>query len=150
MNTLVVLTDLGNFKAFSMEQDRVSSTPRLQPVQTMEMEEGDDRVGRKVSDQAGQFHKSGPVYGSSYGQASGERHNICLENERRSVKEIAQKISELLSDGKFDSCYFAAPSDINKTILDHLEPQARAKIEKNVQCDLVNARKDEILNHFNN
>jgi hypothetical protein len=149
MNTLVVLTDLGTFKAFALEKgDGRSGSPRLQPVQATRMEEGDDRIGRRVSDQAGQYRKS-TNYSADSEQSDGEQHNIWLENERRSVKEIAETISDLLSDSHFESCYLAAPSEINRTIVEHLTPPARAKIEKNLQCDLVNAQRNEILQRFN-
>jgi hypothetical protein len=150
MSKLVVLTDLGTFKAFALEDDRPASSPRLQPVEQFEMEEGDDRLGRKVTDQAGQFRKGATVFAGVNDQGNGERHNIWLENEKRSVRKIADRISSLLSDEKFDECYLAASSEINNTILEHLPAQARAKIHKNLHRNLVNAQRDEILQHFRN
>src|SRR5688500_18435105 len=100
MNKLVVLTDLGTFKAYRLEESRVSTTPRFEPVDVFENPKADDRIGRIVSDENGQFQTSGR-YGTQDG-ADGERHNIWLENERRSVKEIAQRISELLGNGEFE------------------------------------------------
>jgi hypothetical protein len=150
MSKLVVLTDLGTFKAFALDKSPLNSTPRLQPVDKAEFEEGDDRIGRRVSDQAGQFTKNAPAFTAIKDQSNGERHNMWLENEKRSVKKIAQRISDLLSDGKFESCYLAASSEINKSILDQLPPNARAKIEKNVQRDLVNTPREQILQQFQN
>src|SRR4051812_29062540 len=138
MNTLVVLTDLGTFKAFALEQDGLSSTPRLKPVETKKIIEGDDRIGGQVTDEGGQFRKSKGRFAVNGDRADGEQHNIWLENHRRSEKEIAEAISDLLQDGRFESCYFAAAREINNRILEHLTPQARAKIEKNLHCDLVN------------
>jgi hypothetical protein len=148
MNKLVVLTDLGTFKAFRLEEDLVSNTPRLKPVEVYETENGDDRIGRRLSDQAGRFKTGGQPGTATNDGASGERHNIHLENHRRSVENIAYKISELLSDGEFESCYFAASDEINKTILDRLSPQVKGKIEKNLHCNLVNAPNEELLQHF--
>jgi protein required for attachment to host cells len=148
MKTLVVLTDLGTFKAFGMEEDRKSSSPRLQPVEAFRNENGDDRISRRVSDQAGQFKNSTPIASEMMGQGNGERHNIWLENERRSVKEIAEKISELLAGGEFEGCYLAASDEINHAIVEQLAPPARKKIEKNIHCNLVNAPREEILRHF--
>jgi hypothetical protein len=149
MNRLVVLTDLGTFKAYRLEEDRVSSIPRLQPVDSYETPLGDDRIGRRLSDQSGQFQKGGrPSSAITEGGADGERHNIWLENDRRSVKKIADRMNELLSDGQFESCYFAASNEINREIVNNLSPQAKAKIEKNLTCNLVNAPKEELLNHF--
>jgi len=151
MNRLVVLTDLGTFKAFRLEEDRPdrpNSTPRLQPVDAYETSKGDDRIGRQLSDQAGRF-KTGGQHGTATNDgATGERHNINLENHRRSIEQIADKMSELLSDGEFESCYFAASDEINNRIVERLSPQIRAKIEKNLHCNLVNAPNDELLKHF--
>jgi len=148
MSKLIVLTDLGSFRAFRMEEDGHSSSPQLETVDAFRNPSGDDRISRRLSDQAGQFTKNAPGFVSSHDQATGERHNIWLENERRSVKQVAEAMSELLKNGEFDSCYFAASNEINHAIVEHLTPQARAKIEKNVHCNLVNARRDDILSHF--
>jgi hypothetical protein len=149
MNKLVVLTDLGTFKAYRLESDRVSSTPRLQPVDSFENQKADDRIGRQVTDDAGRFKTGGQQPGMAAADAAdGERHNIWLENERRSVKEIAERMSKLLGNGDFESCYFAASNEINREIVDHLTPEARQKIEKNVHCNLVNTPKEQVLQHF--
>jgi hypothetical protein len=148
MNRLLVLTDLGTFKAYKVEKDRGSSSPRLQQVDSFENVEADDRIGRRLSDQAGQFSKGAGRIGSINDNENGERHNIWLENERRSVKQIAERMSELLGGADFETCYFAASNEINRQILDHLTPQARAKIQKNVPCNLVNAPREQILDHF--
>jgi hypothetical protein len=150
MNTLVVLADSGSFKAFSLEESAVNSTPRLESLDATRMKEGDDRIGRMVTDDAGQYRKSKGRFAVNGDRSDGEQHNIWLENERRSVKEIAERISNLLGDNQFDSCYLAAPGELNKQILEHLSPEARSKIEKNLHCDLVNAPRNEILQHFNN
>jgi hypothetical protein len=146
---LVVLTDLGTFKAYRFEQDRVSSRPRLQPVDAFEQQGADDRIGKwKVSDDNGRFKTGGQPGIATQDAADGERHNIWLENEKRSVKQIADRMSDLLSNGDFESCYFAASNEINKDIVEHLTPEARQKIEKNITCNLVNAPKEEVLEHF--
>jgi protein required for attachment to host cells len=145
---LIVVTDLGTFKAFRLDDDRFSSAPRLEPVDAYESVHGDDRISRGLSDQAGQFKKGAPIYASINDQSNGERHNIWLENERRSVKQIADRLTELLGDGNFGSCYFAAASEINNAIVNELPQQVRSKIEKNIPRNLVNAPRDEILRHF--
>lgn len=148
MSKLIVITDLGTFKAFKLEKDAFSSSPRLEVVDAWETVFGDDRISRRLSDQAGQFGKGSKGFAGINDMANGERHNIELENRRRSVKEISQKFSELLANGEFDGCYFAAAEEINKTIVDQLTPAAKAKIEKNVRSNLVNADREQILSQF--
>ena len=148
MNKLVVLADLGTFKAFRLEQDRTSSGPRLKVLDAFENEEGDHRISRGLADQAGRFKTGGQPSTATNDGGTGERHNICLENDRRSVKKIAEKMSELLANGEFESCYFAASNEINREIVEHLSPEARKKIEKNLTCNLVNAPSDQVLQQF--
>ena len=149
MNKLVVLTDLGTFKAFRLEQDTAASTPRLRAVEAYENPDGDHRISRGTTDQAGQFSKGARSFAAINDGSTGERKNICLENDRRSVKQIAETMSRLLADEQFESCYFAASNEINRQIVDNLTPEARQKIEKNLHCNLVNAPNDEVLKQFN-
>lgn len=149
MNKLVVLTDLGTFKAFRQERDLVPSTPRLQVLDSYENVEGDDRIGRRLSDQAGNFQKNGAQsFAALTDGETGERHNGWFENEKRSVPKIADKISELLANGEFDSCSFAASNESNRQIVVSLAPAVRRTIEKNLHCNLVNAPNDEVLEQF--
>jgi hypothetical protein len=148
MNKLVILTDTGTFKAYRLEQDQNSSSPRLAPVQAFEMVTGDDRISRQLSDQQGQHNEGPGAFPGAKNGETGERHNIWLENEKRSVREIARTMGELLADDAVESCYFAASNEINKEIIDHLPPAARMKIEKNLHCNLVNEPREELLNRF--
>ena len=150
MSKLVILTDLGTFKAFRLEDDGLSSSPRLQQVDGFESACGDDRISRKVSDKVGQHQKGALSFVANNDGANGEPHNLFLEEERRSVRLIAERMEQLINSGDVDACYFAAASEINNTIVDHLAPQTKAKIEKNVRRNLVNAQRDEILNQFKN
>jgi hypothetical protein len=42
----------------------------------------------------------------------------------------------------------AAPSEINAQLMDALHPGARAKIERNLTCDLTRLGKAAIMDHF--
>ena len=97
MNKLVVLTDLGTFKAYRLEESRAHSTPRMKTVDAFENPKADDRIGRMLSDDNGQL-KTG--------------------------------------------------DEINREIVEHLTPEARSKIEKNIHRNLVNAPKEPVLEHF--
>jgi len=148
MSKLVILTDTGTFKAFRLEENGHASSPRLEPLKSFEMMSGDDRISRYLSDKEGQRTKGSVSSASINDSGNGERHNIWLENRRRSVREIAETMSDLLADSNIDGCYFAAGNEINHAIVEHLSPNLRAKIEKNVHCNLVNATRDDLLAHF--
>ena len=145
---LVIVTDLGAFKAYRVDDDGLSSNPRLDPVDAFETVAINQKLSEQLSDQAGQFRKGAVIFASINDQGNGERHNIVLENRRRSAKDIAEAISNLLKDNEFDSCYFAAPKEINNQLLSFMTPEARGKIEKNLGLDLVNVAPNQLLKHF--
>lgn len=146
-NKLVVVTDLGMFKAYRMEKDPLSSSPRLELLEDFETVV-ESRISDQVTDQAGRFSKGGTTPGGPAEHANGERHNIRLEQERRVIKQVAEKLSLLLRREDVDGCYFAATGEINRRILDHLHPEVRSKIQKNVASDLTKIDKSQILKHF--
>lgn len=141
---LIVLTDLGSFKAYKLAKDPLHSSPQLELVENFKVEATHAPHNETHSDKPGQFAKGT----TSSEMANGERHNIELELRRRGVKEIAAAVSRLLGQTEFDGCYFAAASEINHQILDHMSPAARSKIEKNVQANLAHTSRDNILSHF--
>ncbi|MGV3773469.1 MAG: host attachment protein [Verrucomicrobiales bacterium] len=145
---LLIVTDLGTFKAFRVDDDGFSTNPRLEPVDAFETVAINQKLSEQLSDQAGQFRKSAVIFASINDQGNGERHGIVQENRRRSAKDIADAIAALLKDDEFESCYFAAPKEINNQLMSFLPPEAKAKIEKNLGLDLVNVDKAQLLKHF--
>ena len=127
-NRLVVVADLGCLKAYQVEYDGLSTTPRLKLIEHLHTDEAQGRVSGRLTDEAGRFpggnERSHPEI-----RAFGERHNIELELERRAVKHLAQSINDLVK-GRDEPVYFAATREINRQILHALAPEARAKIEK--------------------
>lgn len=150
MKRLLIVTDLGTFKAYRMEEDRFSTRPKLELVDSYELVNGHDKISQKLSDSAGRFGKGARNVAGVNDASTADNHGIILEDRRRNMRQIADTISKLLSNGQFDSCYFAAASEINDQILDQMPNEARAKIEKNVPCNLVHADRDELMRHFAN
>jgi hypothetical protein len=150
MKRLLIVTDLGTFKAFRMEEDRFSTRPKLELVQSFELVDGHDKISKKVSDSAGQFGKGARNVAGANDASTADNHGLILEDRRRNMREIADHISKLLGNGEFDSCFFAAASEINQKILDQVPRSARDKIEKNIPCNLTHADRDELMRHFEN
>ena len=142
-NTLVVVTDLGSFKAYKLELTPVKKTPRLQLVEEFVTTAAHGKILDKVSDRAGR-HRA-PT--SRMAMPWGEPHNIELEKKRRLIKLLAGRLNEIIGNG-FDECHLAASKEINRQLLKELKPSARAKIVKNVQADLTKIDKAELLEHF--
>jgi len=140
---LVVVTDLGSFKAYKLEANGLHSLPRLELIEEFNFIEAHAKLSDRLSDFAGRTPGLG-----NWAAPSGERHNIALERKRRLVKQVAHALTELLGQNGSEACYFAAAKEINHQILAELPRQVRAKIEKNVPCDLTKVEKTEILRHF--
>lgn len=144
-NKLLIVTDLGSFKAYRLEASSLHSTPRLELVEEFNFVDAHGKFSDHISDLAGRYHA--PAMGK-WATPWGERHNIELERKRRLIKQVAQAIVELLRKSGTVGCYLAAGKEINHQILDELPREVRAKIEKIVPCDLTKAERSEIFRHF--
>jgi hypothetical protein len=144
---LLIVTDLGRFKAYRFEESPLYSTPRLELLEDRDTKVN-ERMSEQVTDQAGQFSKGARSFAAVNDMSNGERHNLALEIRRRAVKELADLISQILKQENVDGCYLAAGSEINQTLLDALPPHVRARIEKNVTANLTRLNAAQIIEHF--
>lgn len=150
MKRLVVVTDLGTFKAYELQDDPLNTKPKLEMVDSFEFTGGGDKISKKLSDSAGRFGRGSlPKAGFNDGSTA-DNHGIVLEDQRRHMQAVADRVGELLAGENYASCYFAAASEINQRVLEFVPPAARAKIEKNLSCNLVHANGDELMRRFAN
>jgi protein required for attachment to host cells len=147
-NTLVVVMDLGCMKAYRVENNHPNSTPRLELVEEFEGTDAHRKLVDNVTDLAGRFPRSGGAAGGKGAMSDGERHNIELEKRKRLVRQLAQRLNGLVGGAQVERCLLSASREINHQLLEELEPQVRAKIEKNVAADLTKVERGEILRHF--
>ena len=149
MNTLLVVADLGGFKAYKLENNNnsLNHTPRLELLEQFDNPEAHGRIVDKVSDLGGRFPRATGAR-SAGAMSDGERHNIELEARKRFIRQLAQRLNALARSREIDRCFLAASKEINHPLLDELDPQVRAKIAKNVPADLTKLGRIEILNHF--
>ncbi len=150
MNTLLVVADLGGYKAYKLETHTYHhlQTPRLELLEQFSNPEAHGRLVDKVSDQAGRFPRRTGGARAAGAMSDGERHNIELEARKRFVRQLAQRLNTLARDNQVDRCFLAASREINHPLVEELEPQVRAKITKNVPADLTKLDRAEILSHF--
>jgi hypothetical protein len=144
-DTVIVTTDLGAFKAYRLLRTE-RQTPRLEIIEEIELVDGHGKLGDKVTDQAGRWKV--PASNSKMAMSYGERQKIGLELRRRLIKQVAERLQKLVTHPEVESCFFAASPEVNEQILDEAGPGVRAKIEKNLACNLTNAEKTELLQHF--
>ncbi len=147
-NTLVVVTDLGCLKAYRLENSHPTRTPRLELVEEFTSADAHDKLVDQVTDLSGRFPRSGDATVAKGVMSDGERHNIELERRKRLVRQLAQRFNALARRPEVERCLLAASREINHQLLEELEPQVRAKIEKNVPADLTKLDRSEILRHF--
>src|ERR1051326_8279450 len=146
-NTLLVVADLGGFKAFKLENSALHRAPRLEFVEEYKNADAHGRLVDRVSDLSGRFPR-GTGLKAGGAMSDGERHNIELEARKRLVRQLAQRVNALARSQDVERCFLAASKEINHQLIDELEPQVRAKIEKNIPADLTKVERADILSYF--
>ena len=145
---MVVVAELGGFKAYRVENNNhLAREPRLEILAQYENAEAHGHLVDKVSDLSGRFPRgTGTKAGGA--MSDGERHNIELETRRRLVRQLAHRLNTLARGQDIERCFLAASKEINHQLLEELDPQLRAKIEKNIPADLTKLERAEILRRF--
>jgi len=145
-NKLIILTDLGSFKAYRVTPDEMTQKPRIQMIDNFETIDGHTRIQDMVTDQAGRF----PVAnGIASGQMShGENHNLRTEIEKRVIRQLADSINKLVTREDLPVWYFAAHREIDQRILENVDAAVKAKMRKHVRSDLTKVDKSELLGFF--
>ncbi len=147
-NTLVVVADLGRFKAFRLDDNHLNRAPRLELLEQFDNPQAHGKLVDRVSNLAGRFPRRTATANGAGAMSDGERHNIELEARRRLVRQLARRLNELARPKEIECCLLAASREINHQLVEELEPQVRAKIQKNVPADLTKLERTEILRHF--
>lgn len=146
-NTLLVVADLGGFKAYKLENNQINRAPRLEFVEQFQNATAHDRLVDRVSDLAGRFPRgTGTKAGGA--MSDGERHNIELEARKRLVRQLAQRLNTLARSPEIERCFLAASKEINHQLIEELDPQVRTKIAKNIPADLTKLEQVDILRRF--
>ncbi len=147
MNTLLVVVDLGGFKAFKLENHNSHRSPRLEFLEQFDNRAAHGRLVDRVSDLSGRFPR-GTGMKAGGAMSDGERHNIELETRKRFVRQLAQRLNVLARTQDVERCYLAASREINHQLLEELDPQLRAKIARNVPADLTKLERAELISRF--
>jgi hypothetical protein len=145
MNKIIIIVDLGHFKAYRATKAPMEST-RIELIKSYDTIDGHGRLGEKLSDNAGRFGMGGGKDGAAKGY--GEPHNLESETERKLVKTIAQDINILIKKEKITKWHLAAVKKINKQIVELLTPAVKKKLDKNITADLTKTRRSDILSYF--
>jgi hypothetical protein len=146
MSKVIIAVDLGHFKAYRVTKDPLAKSAKAELIESYDSIEARLKLSDRLSDAAGRYRQAGGRNGKAAG--FGEAHNLETEEEKRLVKQIAEEINELVSREKCEKWSLAAGKNINGQIVENLEPGVKAKLEKNLHCNLTKAGKAEILDYF--
>lgn len=142
-SSFLIVADRGNLKAYRLEKAPTDRPHHVHLVQALSLADAHAKIGEVNTDVQGRRSSDGSVQVGG----TGERH-YDLENNRRSARELADHIKALLKEHKPEAWSFAAPSGLNQSVLDELEPNLRNLVAENLQRDLVKVSPNDLLNHF--
>jgi len=145
-NTVLVVTDLACLKAYRVDTSPRHSSPRLELVDEFHFADAHERLVDKVSDQSGRFPRGGGNGGGA--MSAGERHNILLEQRKRLVRQLAERLNAVINCADVEHCLLAASKEINHALMKELPARARGKIQKNLSADLTKVEKSGLLRYF--
>jgi hypothetical protein len=145
MKNVIVAADLGHFRAYRVTKVKWES-PRVELIESYDSTEAHGKLSDKYSDANGRFGLMGGKNGSASG--NGESHNVKREAERRVTRLLAKDINTLITREGGGRWYLAAPEEINRQIVESLDPLVKGKLLKNISEDLTKIKKSEILSHF--
>jgi hypothetical protein len=146
--TLVVVADIGRFKAFKLEDNQLNRTPRLELVEEFDNAAAHAKLVDKVTDWSGRFPRAESRSHTTNAMSDGERHNLELEIRKRLVRQLAQRLNKLDRSHEAQRWMLAASREMNHLLLEELDPQLRAKIAINIAADLTKSETADILRHF--
>jgi aminopeptidase N len=143
MNKVVVITDLGHFKAYRFSKTE-QGTGKLDLIDSYDSIESHRKISEKLSDNASSnIERSVEVKNTSKVQ------NIAIEREKRIIKNIADSINKIVREEKCDSWNLAAIKTINGQIIDAIDPDIKSRLKMNISADLTKMEKSELIKRFN-
>ena len=127
-SSFFIVADRGNLKAFRAESP-VGRGPSLKAVKSVLLAEAHLKASEKYSDGAGGFQEQNGAGGqqSVHQNSVGEKHYE-LEENRRTVRQLAEQITEILQSEKVDRWSLAAPAQILEQVLSEMDASWRGKV----------------------
>lgn len=142
-NTLIIVADLGELKAFNVKKyeaivgNELKTSYSLEVINDENFIEGRKKLSETLSDDSGRF-----------GNDTLEDHDLKIEIENRIIREIAQDIENIIKNLKPKQLFLAFPKEHNRELTNELTSQTKAILTKNITSDLVKTDKDKILSFF--
>lgn len=153
-DTMVIVADLGELKAFNVKRSEGMVGNELKVSHSLEMLndisyiDAHKKVQDIVSDSAGRLGSSVAPHAGKAGSSIGENHNLQTERKRRSLKDVAHDINEIVKNEKPNQLLLAFPQELNAQLVDALTQETKNVLVKNVASDLIKTHTADILSHF--
>jgi hypothetical protein len=142
--SFLIVADRGRLVAYSCEtESQRGSVPRM--VAEVTFSEGHDKLSEVVTDQAGGFPDGGTA---GRGNAAAERLTLINEIDLQNFRRVGNCINHVLSSHHPKEWGFAAPSEINRAILEYVKPEFTGKLAQNLPKDLTKLPADELVGRF--
>jgi hypothetical protein len=142
---LVVVTDLGLFKAYLMNRKGRSQKPSIQFLESFETELH-QKFAENLTDTAGRF-VGNPAMKSARGY--GEPHDLDLERKKRTIKQIGDEISRLVHQFEVKRWFFAGSKEIYKPLLARLTDEVKRTLSVSLDRNLTKFSKADLMLAFN-
>ena len=134
MNTLLIVTaDRGHMDVYCPQQDGF-----LRGFDSLDVRGGRTTATELNTDKAKSFPGTG-----AFGHG-GVTSGMDAEMEKRSLRKIAEHITEVCDRLQPKAWAFAAPAEVNGAVLDGLEPELKSRLAVNLKTDGVHASSREI------
>ena len=144
---IVILTDLGTFRAFRLSpKNNDSLAPHKGPAHLEELELPNEEW---KSDRPGGFPQ-GKSIGETTSVSPGENHHEKSDHEKKRIAFLARKIETILSHEDSRLWCLAAPEAINKRLLSKVSPETCEFLAINLKADLTHISLRELEERFLN
>jgi hypothetical protein len=139
----LIVADRGHLVAYDCDFRGGGSVPRV--MAEMSFSEGLERLSEQVTDRAGGFRSDGTM---GRGNSAAERGRLLTEIDQQTYRYIGKCINHLLKSHDVHDWGFAAPSEMNRQILSHVNREFASGLCANLPRDLTRIHPSEILEHF--
>ena len=138
---LIIVADRG--RVVADETDENCKT--LHIIKELDLAEGHAKISGVVTDKAGAFPDTGSA---GHGNSAGERLTLKEELKMRALRKVAHELGQLLGELEPSEWGFAAPSEINGSILVLIGPHWKDSLAANLPVDVVREPSSEVAKRF--
>ncbi len=147
MDELVIVADLGKLKAYRIVKDPLKlASDKVEVIREFMSEQSRAKASDRFADAAGRFYLGGGSAGTAAGH--GEPHAIASEDERRTIKFLAEEICGMVRKEGCRKWHMALDKSINNQVLAILPQDIKARLATNINANLTKAAKARIMEHF--